>query len=1380
MQNYKKNFVKQTLAWVLAAVMVITMLPVGVFAEEDGLGFSPKIDQTAVRAVEAPDWDVSEEELETDYWPLTPDNRLVEVADGEAIRNPSIEYGGSYNLTDENSKIREVVTINFRTSAGPSVPWRRLLLKFDSELAQMIDWNRMQTGAWIQPQTNQSATTTINFNNGIKRFTAEPVDNVGSKYVYSVSLDDVKYKVPAIEAPMHFVLKDLDTLKAEKLPTSIAELTKDREPIVQARIVDKRYKRVYTMPSKRLNSYSTYTFSTIIPNKRYTAGLIPQSQTDNHFAWINAQNAFISYNKHAASPYVDLTIRHTKPGIETAGYIKNYVGLRTVLEDRFFNTLAGSPYKKADGTPVLEDTTERIADVFIISASEDPYGWKASYENPPAERRIPVLRSEINNGVDGLKFIQVVGTEYNQTAEEQNLKIKSSGKTYDTVVNGATSQTNKGVGTVVRFYVIPEKFEKLVAEADLLNMSFYTTFTSQTKTPKDTFTGKVDKDRDYKKGDILVLDPVGNTSFSSKNKMVLEVGERPHSMVFQYYSGGASKTPLQIQKGEEALTWEIPYNMTLKKDTPITLYADGIDTNITGFRFYTNETQQGLGDTGDFFTIDRGQKTGDMQAVRFAGSLKAPNISKTQNEVSVPEIFTTDEQIYGHTQLGEAIVRVKGASKDGSKVLNQAYLSDENDTYKDVGSGDNKDSVIDQKRSQMVIVNKKIHPGYEVSTKSAINPKDPLGDNSTVTNKKYNLIKDAPLGFTIEDYSINAVEKLPAVIEQVQAKVNFDLNGGYLGDNANDDNAKKPIVKIAPLNENYRYLVDNETNFPTITVNPDYKANAFEGANRRMVQPLKAITENGKVKYVPDTEADPVMASHTDQPLGEETYETAFNRYRSELKARLKYEQDNVDGNIPAVQTANIKEIQQDQASFEKYVDRFYKDKGIDITKSQLWLREFPGKESQEDLRTENPKKENLEFYGWTTKKITDGKVEEYNKLKELTTQEQAEEVATIQGQLADLYAQAKRDRLAAADLREQAESLGPVQKKKLIAAAETLEAQAQATEAKAANLEKADKTENFKFTENSPILSEMKVYAFYGPLKSEVTNPTQTYDEVKDKQYIEIAAEDGSIPTDATYKLVTKNNDGTYTEVTGLTPTTKEDGTPVLDITDLPSDKFNPNEDYYIETTELGKEPSYSTAPIKIDKVAPIESTNDEEKITATPDLFNYMVKITGKAKDDDHKIIKATVEANGNTVEVEATTNDDEFSIELQDDTLKQLGEAVSYKVTIYDEMGNKLEKTLTVEKVDQDLRLEIGDLLADDSEILLKSKKDAALTIRVIRRNKDTGKNQPINLDAAKATSDEFETIKLKQDGVEFKLEAGDRIIVDAKLAGYKDARIMRLVK
>ncbi|VFB17046.1 Uncharacterised protein [Urinicoccus massiliensis] len=1369
----KNQKAKRFLALFLAIVIIAGILPVNIFAEVDSSNpdnwANPTPTKspggTSYRAVDCPDWELSDKEEETDYWPLTVDNRLVEVADAEPIRNPTIEYGGSYNLGN-----REVVTINFRTSAGASIPWRKLLLKFDSELAQMIDWNSTQTGAWKTPQTNQSATTTINFNNGIQRFTAEPVDNVGSKYVYSVSLDDVKYKVPAIEAPMHFVLKHPDDLKAAGLPTSIAKLTEDREPIVQARIVDKRYKRVYTMPSKRLNSYSTYTFSTIIPNKNYRAGLIPESQEDNasiQFVdgapWATAQNAFISYNKNAKRPYVDLTIRHTKNGIGLTGLHK-IIGLRTVLEERFFNTLVGTPYTKADGTVLKQDDTAHIADVFLVDVAENPYA--GTYEQPGAERCIPVLRNQINNSEDGLKFIQVVGNEYQNTNYENSIKINRNGNAYDTVVNRAVSLGNAGVGTVVRFYVIPEKFEKLVGNSDLLNMSFYTTFTRQTQTPKDVFTGTVDKDRNYKQGDVLVLDPGVKGALSKDKKMVLEVGQRPHSMIFQHYKAGAFKTPLQPQKGGNAYTWTIPYNMTLKAGTPIKLYAEDLDRGVKDFRFYNNATQQGLGDTGDFFTITRDTgKTGDMQFMRFAENLKAPNISKSQNEVSVPEIFTTDEPIYGHTQLGGAIVRVKGASKDGSEVLNQAYLSDENDTYKDVGSGDNKDSVIDQKRSQMVIVNKKIFSGYEVTTKSAIDPKDPLANNSTVTNKKYNLIKDAPLAFTIEDYSINAVEKLPAVIEQVQAKVNFDLNGGYLGENANDNNAKKPIVKIAPLNENYRYLVDNETNFPKITENTAYKANAFEGANRRMVYPLKEEVVEGKKKLVPDTNADKVMASHTDQPLGEETYESAFNRYRAQLQQRLADEQSNVDGNIPAVQTANIAEAQQDIASFEKYIARFYTDKGIDITKSQLWLREFPGKESQEDLKTENPKKENLEFYGWTTKKIADGNLEEYNKLKELTTGEQAEKVATIQGKLADLYAQAKRDRAEAADLREQAKSLGPIQKKPLIAQAEALEAQAKSRESQAANIEKADTTENFKFTEKSPILSEMKVYAFYGPLKSQVTNPKQTYDEINDKQYIEITpAEEGKqLPTDATYKLVKKNEDGTYTPVKDLS--SKEvDGKTVFDITDLTSDKFDPNADYYIQTTETGKAPSYSDKPIKIDKVGPtmIKDANGKT-FTIVQDAYGYQVKISAEAKDDAGILrVYAGTDKEHGYHKADAS----ETAAKLNESIQNKKGEEKEFTVTAIDKFGNKTTVKKTEEANQVPVKISAERPLVGDDFIFVSSEVGANLTIEVINKNKT------VALTISHTQGEDTDEVKLTKEGQPYLLKKGQRVKVTGKLEGKKD--------
>lgn len=220
-------------------------------------------------------------------------------------------------------------------------------------------------------------------------------------------------------------------------------------------------------------------------------------------------------------------------------------------------------------------------------------------------------------------------------------------------------------------------------------------------------------------------------------------------------------------------------------------------------------------------------------------------------------------------------------------------------------------------------------------------------------------------------------------------------------------------------------------------------------------------------------------------------------------------------------------------------VDKYTDHNGDVLTGDALELRKI----------AEDPTKDGQQFYGWTTKKVTS--VDEYNKLEELKTADQAKDT------------------------------------------------------------EKA-----YKFTENSPILTGTTVHAFYGAAKSQVANPTQTYDDKANKQYIEIAPEAGeTLAENATYKLVTKNEDGTYTTVSGLTATTKEDGTPVFDITDLSSDKFDPKKEYYIEASEEGKKLSYSKEPIKIDKVAP--SFGDED-LTVEQDAYGYQVKISAKASDD------------------------------------------------------------------------------------------------------------------------------------------------------------------
>lgn len=979
-----KQLRKRYLSLFLALIMIIGTLPINIFAEVDSSNpdnwENPTPIQspggTSTRAVDAPDWEVSDEEAQSDYWQLSGKNRLITVAPADQIKNPTIEYAGSYNLGG-----REVFRLIYRTNSSANAVWQRLLLKFDKELDQMIDWNNSQTVAYKNPATNRESTDIANTSNGTVRFGSVPRENAGSDHVHGLLLNDAGFKNTVIEAGMHFVLKDPITLKAQGLPTSIDELTARKEPVIQSRITDIKYERVLRLNSKYIQGYSSYTSSTVIPGKNYRLELNHEGENKTRTAASRflSQTSFIAYNKEKG--WVDLTLRHHKKDFTG---LESTIGLRTVIEDKFFDALQGASYTDKNGNAVAEDKEATIADIFILNSGENP--WEGTYDNPTSNRKVSFKRNEINK-VKGtnLNYIQAVGGTYKKLYPEEKIAMNANGKAFDTIVNGAVRTGSIGYSTVIRFYVNKDKFEKLMQGQDLLDMTYYTVFTNQADKAKDVFEGTVKEDITIKPGNYdtwpVIATPVKEfagtaTLPKSKKNMILEIGKRPHSIT---YASDSTQNTTVFWGANDYFWFKTPYEMTLKAGTPIRLTMEDVDNNFNEITIFDTLKDKNAGAKGNYIVkLQRqDQKDGSMEFIRNSYNLKRPTVGVTQNEASIPEIFTTDKVLYGHTRAGNAIVRVSGVGEDDS-LLRQAYLTAANDTYKD--SGD--DAVIDVKNSQAVIVNKKLYNGYEFSTDTAVNEKDPLGANTGVENKKYKTVKDAPIAFTTEDYTLNSLEKLPPIIEQVQAKVTFDLNGGYLGEDAKDDKAKKPIVKIAPLNENYRYVVDKETNFPTATLNTNYKANAFEGPNRRMVYPL--IKDNSG-KLVPDKTQNPVMASHTDQPLGTEIYKTVFDKFEARLKQRLEDAKNNTETNS-TVKASEIQEAEQDLASFKDYIDRFYTSEDIDITKSQLWLREFPGKESQEELKIGDPKAEGKNFLGWSTKKLTTNEeIKDFGKAEVLT-----------------------------------------------------------------------------------------------------------------------------------------------------------------------------------------------------------------------------------------------------------------------------------------------------------------------------------------------------------------------------------------------------------
>ena len=363
----------------------------------------------------------------------------------------------------------------------------------------------------------------------------------------------------------------------------------------------------------------------------------------------------------------------------------------------------------------------------------------------------------------------------------------------------------------------------------------------------------------------------------------------------------------------------------------------------------------------------------------------------------------------------------------------------------------------------------------------------------------------------------------------------------------------------------------------------------------------------------------------------------------------------------------------------EKYIDH----NGDALTGDALELRKI----------VENPTKDGVEFYGWTTKKVTS--VEDYNKLEELKTAEQAK-----------------------------------------------------------------DTTKAYKFTENSPILTGTTVYAFYGPSKSEVAKASQTYDKDADKQYIEIAPEAGdSLAENAKYKLVTKNEDGTYTQVDGLAATTKEDGTPVFDITNLSSDKFDPNGKYYIETTEKGKEPSYSTKPIKIDKVAP-SFGNGENALTIEQDAYGYQVRISANASDDSGilRIYESDNKDSGYYDKDASLT-----SADLNKRIYQQNGVGKTFEVIAVDKYGNKTSLKKAVEKKAEPLELNADVPYEGDDFIYISTAQGASVKIEVL--NEDGTKAFEIKKTLPEGDA-EIDTL---DDGSTFEFELGQTVIITASKDG-----------
>lgn len=1322
----KKHELKRLMALFLSIIMIIGILPLNIFATDE-LEMSPQETPQALKAAnQLPnniktkvDWDQKKDAAT--YWGLnqeyglTPVQRIAKVGTSDPINVFDVDYEGYF----VNAEGRTVLRLVYREQeAVTSSWWNDLAFRFEPELYNMIDFTKSEAYG-IKPGA-------VGFEEGVIQFYDRPGSNEKALNIYHALRLRNGYKE---NVPINLVLKD--GIKYSDLNKNyLIQMRYVRVPAGNRTVED-----IYAFaPGKSTIGYTSYTRATVIPaagsiDNEFMRG--PQHDGSGTDGWV------VPSNRAFMNQYFE------NPGERDAKY-KKYDNLGVISAEYQFihgnikdaNTLDGKPlgfmiafdarlvpYLTKDPTvTVTNQNQEIIAYTHLLDEDRTPTNTNSQ----------AIKREDINYSTDGNTAYIVFGES---NFVKSGVKVVRVPKLNGYVINGRSNITT------IDFFVDKGKFKN----------TFQTTgknderFNIMAGFVEPNTTGMTIFEKTYDNG----------LTIPNRSDMYVDTGSTPEGKFIFVQAGSDPDTFLKRPQGYY-IGMETASNTEAAERDKFEKIGEG---------YYRVPFRDGgkleAGDKLKVYMPDTSNHTQGVSARVVSNAIENSATIKYRNDKNIDVHI---EPVEGKGTIYELVYTPIGQNSTTTIIIKKGSTSwsndDRNKLFKDfkpvLGN-----IIIDTAKMDA-------DKGFSIKTTK----KDGTVLESYVSDKfNFDKSQERFEGLVFTDNS----ESLGSIL------VNKSLFTPYARIFTNDyvDSNQKDVYDaydIKPVNKN-----SFMTNTASIKAYSSYEGSP---ATMRYIplegdiyyQTVSSI-ENPRDKdgfetedksrsiSVPESERDPVNKQTK-----------AYNKYQFDMPLN-KFTKVIGPDNELVNQTLALKKdmrllINNTKASSlpsDWYETRVRTRVLFDLNKDMDFNVDNGITDSIVKIVPDNTK------YASDTNYTANGFSEKSGaqKLEKKYTQN----VIDANGNITEMEAELSDAELALRKWPEKPAAITTAsgETKEFLGWATkqvTAEEFANLTELKTVDQWATAATTGYKVTEDSPFDSHQVLYAVYGEGASAVFNPEQKYDEETDKQYIEGTLKSGETqPTDPNteYKLVQKDSDGKYTEVN--VPVTK-DGDKIT--FDVKNENIVHDGEYYIKVTEPGKQPSYSEYPVKIDKQKPVESTTQGEELKATPDLFKYMVKITGKAKDADHKILKATVEANGKTVAVKATTDDTNFTIELNDDTLKQLGEAVSYKVTIYDEMGNKLEKTLTVEKVDQDLVLEIGDLVPGESQIFLKSKTGATLTIRLIRSRK------AINLDGYTAKSDDFEAINLKQDGTDFTLEAGDRIIVDSKLDGYKDARIMRVAK
>lgn len=817
----KNNYLRKTLALVMAFLMIVTMMPVNLMAETyTAKEKDPNDPSQKVEVTKTTDWQVTEENLKgKNFWPLAAKQYLREVSTlAEPMKNPMIGYGGYFIRPDGRTVIR--LTMRKFDKVDSSV-WHVMQMKLEDSFNDKVDWNDTQTGIY-KGVSSGSKTGWYHDDlaySEITPFATTTITDAGSVNVKEVNIADNGNTGPTAalnEVPINLVLKEGQSVDSFK-----------KEPLVQIRMLARNKQQVacYTDAGLGRGNYSTYTFLSIVPLKHnYEQNLLREIRTS-----VTTDRAFrgagssVLYNKEKG--YIEVRHRYNKVGMTVNNLYGSKLGYRQTVNRKFFEVLKP---KDASGT---------IAHIYSTSNKGLPTAGRLDANGEPTSTgAVPVLKKNINflPGSD-LGFIQVAANDFYRDAEAQE-GIKTNFTTnqpLDSWIDGEESLLNNGQGTTVRYYVDTAKVDKLLGGNDGLQyFPFYSAVILDNAAGQYKYTFKLDKDITLNAGEKIAID-FQNRYGKGDNTAAGQAGLRTMEMRLGIRGAGtemflgtnfACEGPYSLLNSENgkhySYTVQNGMAMTLKKGTELYLFAnypDGGDATISfkgGQSFYKAK-----------YEVNKNPIVLDWQGTYSAGT-----VTTTFQKPDVDEIFLGDKNITGRTAYEEAEVNIRKSKVD----------QDVQTIIAKPGNTSNKDD----SRIDVVVNNVKVK-GYEFDTTKPGNQKDGK------TPRKFTmpeLKRDMPLLFTNTNVDILAEESRPPVVEQVQAKVNFDLNGVKSKDN------KDVIEKIAPLSKEYTTVIEDKLAADGKTVevaagsaNTAYKPSGFNDDNVKRDDKAQTVKVKEKI-----------------------------------------------------------------------------------------------------------------------------------------------------------------------------------------------------------------------------------------------------------------------------------------------------------------------------------------------------------------------------------------------------------------------------------------------------------------------------------------------------------------------------------------------------